>query len=344
MKRNLFFIAAVFVAVIGILLLGNIITIGDKIGELTHVYVEYAFYAIIVILFLIYVIRPVVKVHRSPEFPVLTVGDDWDTRKLAAFAKKLAKNCDYIPDKTIRYEHQTCLMRNINIHIAKTDELRAIITNEIALRMEGNKEMNVLGINKRIKEWGKTVFMVTAVSQNSKMDALAVLVMNYKLIADIVRATGFRPTYPQLFGLYVKVLTTSLITYCTSQVFTDVDGVAPFDFGGGDDMADMDDIDVDVSGADFGSSVLNNLKKITIPGILVGAAVEGCINALMTLRIGYVTRTYLLEGSKALSGTKCKRKVKRQAIKDSIRTMPEIISEGSVVIGKTMADALKRAF
>ena len=91
MKRNLFFIAAVFVAVIGILLLGNIITIGDKIGELTHVYVEYAFYAIIVILFLIYVIRPVVKVHRSPEFPVLTVRDDWDTRKLANFAKKLAK-------------------------------------------------------------------------------------------------------------------------------------------------------------------------------------------------------------------------------------------------------------
>ena len=132
--------------------------------------------------------------------------------------------------------------------------------------------------------------------------------------------------------------------YARHMQAADVDGVAPFDFGGGDDMADMDDIDVDVSGADFGSSVLNNLKKITIPGILVGSAVEGCINALMTLRIGYVTRTYLLEGSKALSGTKCKRKVKRQAIKDSIRTMPEIISEGSVVIGKTMADALKRAF
>ena len=50
MKRNLILIAAIFIGIIATLLLGNIITIGDKIGELTHIYVEYAFYIIIIVL------------------------------------------------------------------------------------------------------------------------------------------------------------------------------------------------------------------------------------------------------------------------------------------------------
>ena len=33
--------------------------------------------------------------------------------------------------------------------------------------MEGNREMGVLGVDNRIREWGKTVFLVTALSQNS---------------------------------------------------------------------------------------------------------------------------------------------------------------------------------
>lgn len=247
-----------------------------------------------------------------------------------------------------RKEHQNELIHNIQLHSAKVDELRAFIVEEVALRMDGNKEMNVLGINNRIKEWGKTVFMVTAISQNSKFDSIAVLVMNYKLISDIVLATGFRPTKPQLFKLYIQVLTTALITYCTSQVLTDVDSVAPFDFGDDVDIdeldADMDIDDIDVDESEFGSGIMGKLKKLTIPGILIGSAIEGCINALMTMRIGYVTRAYLTEGSQALSGIKNKRKVKRQAIGNAFKSMPGVIADSSAVIGKTVASKLKLLF
>lgn len=348
MKRNLFLIIAIFLGIVGILLLGNIITIGDKLGQLTHVYVEYAFYGVILILLLIYVVRPIVKVHRAPEFPALSVDESWNVAQLKHFAKRLAKSCGYIQDAERRKAHQQELIAAIKAGGDNSDEIRSIVANEVALRLDGSKEMGVMGINNRIKEWGKTVFLVTAVSQNSKFDTVAVLIMNYKLISDIVLATGFKPTKQQMFKLYVRVLTTALITYCASQVFTDVDGVAPFDFADAadPDMADagsdLGDVDVDDTG--FGPTLMHNLKKLTIPGVLVGSAIEGCINSLLTMRIGYVTRSYLTEGPAALSGVKNKRRVKRRAIKESLKSMPAVIAHSSAAIGKTTAKVLKGLF
>ena len=50
MKRNLILISAIFLSILFILLAGNVITIGEKIYELTGVkYLEYGFYAVILI-------------------------------------------------------------------------------------------------------------------------------------------------------------------------------------------------------------------------------------------------------------------------------------------------------
>ena len=89
---------------------------------------------------------------------------------------------------------------------------------------------------------------------------------------------------------------------------------------------------------------MHNLKKLTIPGVLVGSAIEGCINSLLTMRIGYVTRSYLTEGPAALSGVKNKRRVKRRAIKESLKSMPAVIAHSSAAIGKTTAKVLKGLF
>lgn len=358
MNRNLFLIVAILLGIVATMLMGNIIIIGDKLGQLTHVYVEYTYYILLLTAAAIYLVRPIVKVHRAPEIPALKVEEHGNAQQLYAFAKRLAGNCHYIADKTLREKHRKELLESIKFHSAEPEPLRKIISKEIALRMEGSTELKVMGINNRIKEWGKTVFMVTAISQNSRFDTIAVLVMNYKLIADIVTASGFRPTKPQMFKLYVKVLTTALITYCTSQVFTDMNGVAPFDFGDSASPAEMDmdmedadidveadmDVDTDGDGGSFGTSFAEALRKLQIPGIVVGSVIEGCVNAMMTLRIGYVTRAYLTEGAKALSGTKNKRRVKRQALKESFKAMPTVIMNGSSAIGKTAASLLNKLF
>ena len=66
-----------------ILLLGNIIIIGEKIASLSHVaWAEYAFYALILIVFYAVVIRPVIRVHRAPQIPALSIDGEWDTAQL----------------------------------------------------------------------------------------------------------------------------------------------------------------------------------------------------------------------------------------------------------------------
>lgn len=346
MRRNLTIIAIFSLLILTIILFGNIITIGEKLGEVTHVYIEYLFYLLILALLTIYIIRPIIKVHYAPVFPVLAADENANPAQLQTFAKRLARNCGYIIDPDKRKQHQQQLLQQVQAGANDAETLKQLITDEIALRMDGSKELDVLGINNRIKEWGKTVFMITALSQNSKFDTITVLVMNYRLISDIVLATGFRPTHSQMFKLYVRVLTTALITYCASQVLTDVDGVAPFDWDDGDSLDETTSMagDIDIEEGGFGSSIMENLKKLTIPGVLVGSAIDGCINALMTLRIGYVTRAYLTEGPNALSGISNKRRIKRQAIKESFKAMPAVIAHGSASIGKTTAKVLKSFF
>ena len=63
----------------------------------------------------------------------------------------------------------------------------------------------------------------------------------------------------------------------------------------------------------------------------------GTVNALMTLRIGYITRTYLQQGHQALTGISNKRAVKWQAMKEALLTIPSIIVSGSAVVGKKTA-------
>ena len=110
-------------------------------------------------------------------------------------------------------------------------------------------------------------------------------------------------------------------------------------------MDDAEDLDVDAD-SDGGilQNLIGNLQKIKIPGFIVGSLADGSLNALLTLRIGYVTKAYLTEGPRALSGSKNKRRVKRQAIKSSFKAMPAVISAGSRALGKTVSGMVSQAF
>ena len=235
----------------------------------------------------------------------------------------------------------------------------------MALRYDGDKAHGILGINGQIKEWAKTVFMISAISQNSRFDTVSVMWLNYKMIESLVLASGFRPNNRQMFKIYRDILTTALITYAMSEALTKTSAIAPFDFGdvhnsGADaasdaasDAADVDamegasaGIDPDDVGFDEqltnseGLSVYSILRRIKIPGVVVGSALDGTVNALMTLRIGYITRTYLQQGEQALTGIKNKRAVKWQAMKDALVTIPVIVASGSSVVGKKTSNLI----
>lgn len=349
-----------------ILLLGNIIIIGEKIASLSHVaWAEYAFYTLILVVFYVVVIRPVVRVHRAPQIPALSIDGEWNTAQLVAFGHKLADNCNYIPkDKScpeLRKLHQQRLLEGLERYATSREELVQIISEELKLRIEGGElketsgprtedmhSVRIIGINRRIIEWAKSVFMITAISQNGKLDTVSVLYMNYKMIEDVIVASGFRPTRQQLFRQYVNILVTSLMTFVVSEVFKDMGSVAPFgsladqssdaasDIDISDASVDAADVDLDdigdtVSGDTGFLSILSNVK---IPGVVIGSICDGIVNSLMTLRIGYVTRNYLIDGMNSLNGIKAKRKAKRVAVKEALKSLPKVVVVGTSFVGK----------
>ena len=172
MKRNLITLSVAVILLFFIFLLGNIITIGDKLGEASPL-LEWIFYALILGLIANYLLWPIIKLWKSPSFPALNIDGVCTLSQLKNFAKQLINNCDYITDDALRNQHQASQRAVLNGIESDADRLKSFITDEINLRIEGSKELNVLGINSRIKEWAKTVFVITAVSQNGKMDSLA---------------------------------------------------------------------------------------------------------------------------------------------------------------------------
>ena len=366
MKRNLLIITLLFLGSFVILLLGNIIIIGEKIASLSHVaWAEYAFYALILIVFYAVVIRPVIRVHRAPQIPALSIDGEWDTARLIAFGHKLADNCNYIPkDKTcpeLRKLHQQKLREDLERYATDKEELVQILSDELKLRIEGGElreasgpraedmhSVRIIGINRRIIEWAKSVFMITAISQNGKLDTVSVLYMNYKMIEDVIIASGFRPTRQQLFRQYVNILVTSLMTFVASEVFNDMGSVAPFESladPSSDAASDIDLSDAAVDGADVdpddigdtvsgGTGFLSILFGVKIPGVVIGSICDGIVNSLMTLRIGYVTRNYLVDGMNSLNGIKAKRKAKRAAVKEALKSLPKVVVVGTSFVGK----------
>lgn len=366
MKRNLLIITLLFLGSFVILLLGNIIIIGEKIASLSHVaWAEYAFYALILIVFYAVVIRPVIRVHRAPQMPALSIDGEWDTAQLIAFGHKLADNCNYIPkDKTcpeLRKLHQQKLREDLERYATDKEELVQILSDELKLRIEGGElreasgpraedmhSVRIIGINRRIIEWAKSVFMITAISQNGRLDTVSVLYMNYKMIEDVIIASGFRPTRQQLFRQYVNILVTSLMTFVASEVFKDMGSVAPFESladPSSDAASDIDLSDAAVDGADVdpddigdtvsgGTGFLSILSGVKIPGVVIGSICDGIVNSLMTLRIGYVTRNYLVDGMNSLNGIKAKRKAKRAAVKEALKSLPKVVVVGTSFVGK----------
>ena len=366
MKRNLLIITLLFLGSFVILLLGNIIIIGEKIASLSHVaWAEYAFYALILIVFYAVVIRPVIRVHRAPQMPALSIDGEWDTAQLIAFGHKLADNCNYIPkDKTcpeLRKLHQQKLREDLERYATDKEELVQILSDELKLRIEGGElreasgpraedmhSVRIIGINRRIIEWAKSVFMITAISQNGRLDTVSVLYMNYKMIEDVIIASGFRPTRQQLFRQYVNILVTSLMTFVASEVFNDMGSVAPFESladPSSDAASDIDLSDAAVDGADVdpddigdtvsgGTGFLSILSGVKIPGVVIGSICDGIVNSLMTLRIGYVTRNYLVDGMNSLNGIKAKRKAKRAAVKEALKSLPKVVVVGTSFVGK----------
>lgn len=320
MKRNLIIIAAIFIGTIVLMLLGNIIIIGEKLSQLTHLWwAEWVFYGLLAIVGFWLVLLPMIRLHSAPEFPVLTLSPDMQGQltpqsraALQELGHRLADNVEHLP-KAKRAEHARQLRHDVDRYI-DDESLRRTVQAELDTRLQLVKS--------HVHEWGKTVFMITALSQNSKVDAIASMVINMRMISDVIRCSGFRPSHSQLFKQYVRILATSLFSYYLQGA---VDGaVDDIDITFGDGAADAATTADGMTEAEF----INSIPGIHIAGFIPSSLLDGAINTLLTLRIGYVTRSYLEHGAEALAG-RAGMSVRRHAMIDALKEVATISAEAT---------------
>lgn len=338
MKKTLILVVILFILITVIVILGNIITVGEKMTAVIGVpYLEYAFYFIIVglIAYLIYIaiLQPMRRIHNAPEFPVLSVEDkekgltDEEYKKrLLAFAERLCDNCYYLPASK-REVHQTELRTELTTIKENSDlpSLKDYLTKELRARYHS--------VDKKIISYGTKVFIITAVSSSNRVDTLATLGLNYRMVSDIVRSSGFRPNGFQLIKLYYYVISSAFFSYFFQDVSESVSDIV-------DSLTDTADIDLDVSDVEIPDVDTSNMdftqyvKNLNLPGVPLAPLADGLTNAIMTIAIGYIAKYYLQKGAKELKGVKGKT-VNLKAKMKALTQVPLLLVEIPKQIGGT---------
>ena len=149
-------------------------------------------------------------------------------------------------------------------------------------------------LNNIIIKKAKTVLISTAICQNARMDMITVFSVNLNMIKDLVTECGFRPNMTNLSKLTVNVFSTALIAEGLESI--SIDDILP-------------------------NSVNNALGQIPFIKPVMASVTQGIANALLTIRIGCVTRKYLFRDGNIIT----KEDIRKSAFKDSLILLPMVL-------------------
>lgn len=281
------------------MLLSSVLDVGERLRNLSK-YLEYAFYGLTVILIYFLILRPVHIIMFSPAFSVQTTLDTTVTsNKNFRLYKKVTKRLlteTYIPDE-----------QKIKLEEASHDKAQLQATLNHTFNKFVKKE-----INRTIRKNAKTVMISTAISQNGRLDFFTVVVVNLKMIKELVEMCGFRPSYKNLSKLTINVFTTALIA----------EGLENMDIG-------------DV----LPQSTMNTLGEIPLIKPLLSSVTQGISNALLTLRIGIVTRKYLFTDAHEIT----KEKMRRDALLEAAKMLPSVVGDAFLILPRKFAGMFKKS-
>lgn len=197
-RKTLIICAIALFSVVIISLVGNIITIADKATEI-HPWVGWAFYIILGLFVLRFILYPTLKFLFTPELK----GDGRDHLE------------ELDNDALIKYIKR----------LALTQEEKELFSNE-PTPIEGVREvlkMRDAEANKLVRRAALNVFIVTGISQNGSLDIITAFGMNIQMINRLVGLRHRRPTLTQILELYVIVISSALIISITDDVLDQID-------------------------------------------------------------------------------------------------------------------------
>ncbi len=287
-------IAALFFMVL--IIVSSVLDLGEKLSRI-NVYLEYTFYGVSLILFVLLFVRPIVLIVFSPSFSLDELfTEEQNARKNYNLYKKVARNLlgeDFLPE-----EDKTAIKESMHDAFLLKGSLAKVFDEKI------KKELN-----KMIIEHAETVYLSTAISQNGRLDAIAVLTINLKLIKNLVLKCGFRPSYYSLGKLSVNVLSTAIIA---------------------ENLEEMNFSEI------FPSSGVNALSEIPLLKTVTGSFAQGMGNALLSLRVGIICRNYLFMNIKGLK----KNEIRKLAFGEAVILLPRVLVESM----KKLPNRLKGLF
>ncbi|MFA5560461.1 MAG: DUF697 domain-containing protein [Acholeplasmataceae bacterium] len=166
-------------------------------------------------------------------------------------------------------------------------------------------------INKIIRKHAKTVMISTAISQNGRLDFITVFVVNLNMIKELVVTCGFRPSMKNLSKLTVNVFTTALIAEGLESI--NINDVLP-------------------------QSTMNALADVPLIRPILSSIMQGISNALLTLRIGIVTRKFLFSDAKEIT----KSEIRRGALLEAAKMLPVVVAEGLAMFPQKIFKLFKK--
>ena len=173
-------ISAVFFLVM--IIISAVLDLGEKLRNV-HPYVEYAFYGVSAILFIILFIRPLFLIIFAPSFSLDELfSEEENAKKNYSMYKKVAKNL--LEEDLLSNEEKQKISDSLNDVL----ELKKTLSNVFDETIK--KELN-----KMIISHAETVFLSTAISQNDKLDAIAVITINQKLFKNLIINCRFILSY-----------------------------------------------------------------------------------------------------------------------------------------------------
>lgn len=187
----------------------------------------------------------------------------------------------------VRNNNLTEVQIKLLTHYKNYDELK--LNMQIVFNDAIKKDLNAIMIKN-----AKTVLISTAICQNARMDMFTVFGVNINLVKELVVKCGFRPNMKNLSKLTLNVFTTALIAEGLESI-------------------SMDDI--------LPQSTTNALAEIPFIKPVMASVTQGIANALLTLRIGMVTRKYLFKDGACIT----KEDIRKSAFKDSLMLLPQVI-------------------
>lgn len=263
--KKFFWLIMATVTVILVLLVGAMADVLTLCFEVNRIF-GYVMSGVFVLLVAVFIIRPLVKVMTA-RFFVVDVTDE--NKKLAR--RRNRKALVGVATSLVEYNENPKNMRFRYLTPENTklikDDLRSV--NHTKLREDMRKvystDVGKFANSVIFKSAGK-VFLTTSVSQNDKIDALSVLLVNFSLIKQIVAIYGYRPSYAKLFRIYISVLKNALIAY---------------------GMQNVNWFNV------FGKFFSGVAKKIPFIDTVVDSALQGTVSAFLTILVGYKTKRFL---------------------------------------------------